>query len=226
MIEELISMFDKPLEIIGERFLQIIPNVIGAVIIFVVGWIISIGVGKLVAGILKRVKFNQLFESGGLQSALEKADIKVSASDFIGAIFKWVSVVIFLLVAVDVLELGEFASLLGKVLGYVPNVIIAVLIFVATVVIVDIVEKVIRVAVEGVRVGSGHLVSMIVKYSIWIFAAMVILSQLEIAKNFMDTLFTGIIALLVISFGLAFGLGGKEVAAEILGDLKRKIKGQ
>ncbi|MFH1656974.1 MAG: hypothetical protein ABH919_00695 [bacterium] len=223
MIEDLYAMFSEAFAKLGDRFLQIIPDIIIAVIIFVIGWVVSIGIGKLVAGLLKRLKFNQLFDQGGMKVALERAEIKVSASDFIGAIFKWIFVAIFLLAAVDS---DKFAELLLKVLGYVPNVIIAVLIFVVTVVIVDIVEKLVRVAVEGVRVGSGHIVSMIVKYSIWTYVTMAILSQLEITKNFMDTLFTGIVALLVISFGLAFGLGGKDVAAEILRDLKNKIKGE
>lgn len=219
-------MFEKSFEDIGASFLAIIPNLILAVLVFIIGWIISIGIGKLVAGALKRLKFNEVFEKGGLQGTLEKADIKVNASDFIGAIFKWVSVVVFLLVAVDILNLDKFSELLLEILGYVPNVVVAVLIFVVTVVVVDIVEKLVRVAVEGVKVGSGHLVSMIVKYSIWIFAVLIILHQLEVAEDFINTLFSGIIGLLVISFGLAFGLGGKEVAAEILVDLKKKIKGE
>ena len=219
-------MLEKAFETVGEKFIEIVPNLIIAVFVFVGGWIIAIGIGKLAAGLLKRLKFNEVFEKGGLQGTLEKADVKVNASDFIGAIFKWVVVVMSLLVAVDILKLTEFAGLLREVLGYIPNVIVAVLIFVVTVVLVDIVEKLVRVAVEGVKVGYGHLVSMLVKYSIWIFAIMVILVQLEVAKDFMNTLFSGIIGLLVISFGLAFGLGGKEVAGEILVDLKKKIKGE
>ena len=221
-------MFENAFETIGEKFIGIIPALIIAAFVFVGGWIISIGVGKLVAGLLKRLKFNEVFEKGGLQGVLEKADIKVNASDFIGAIFKWVFVVMFLLIAVDILKLDKFSELLLEVLGFVPNVIVAVLIFVVTIVVVDIVEKLVRVAVEGVKVGSGHLVSMIVKYSIWIFAIFIILAQLriEIVGEFITILFKGIIGLLVISFGLAFGLGGKEVAAEILVDLKKKIKGE
>ena len=225
MVEKWYSMFDKSLEIIGGKFIAILPDFIVAVLIFAIGWVISIAVGKLVAGLLKRLKFDQIFAKGGMKDALEKAEIKVDASAFIGAIFKWVSVAIFLLVAVDVLKLEKFSELLLEILGYVPNVVVAALIFVVTVVIVDIVEKLVRAAVEGVKIGSGHLVSMIVKWSIWIFAIFIILDQLGVAQSFINTLFTGIIGLLVISLGLAFGLGGKDVASEILVDLKNKIKG-
>jgi len=103
-------------------------------------------------------------------------------------------------------------------------VIVAALIFVVTVILVDILEKIVRAGVEGVKVGYGQLVSVIVKWSIWIFAILAILHQLGIAKSFMETLFTGFVAMLVIALGIAFGLGGKEVAAEMLRDLRNKLR--
>jgi len=207
-----------------QGFLNFLPLFIVAVIIFIVGWFISVGVGKLVTEILKRIKFNQLFEKEAWRSALEKAEIKVDPSGFIGAIVKWVLVVLFLLIAVEILGLTELADFLRSVLNYLPNVVVAALIFVVTVIVVDIVEKVVRAAVESIKVGYGHLVSVIVKWSIWVFAVLAILHQLGIARPFMETLFTGLIAVLVIAGGLAFGLGGKDLAAELLQDLKRKVK--
>jgi hypothetical protein len=208
-----------------QSFLNFIPILIGAIIVFIIGWFISIGVGKLITEILKRLKFNQLFERGSWRNALEKAEIKVDASGFIGAIVKWVLVIVFLLAAVEILGFVQFAGFLKGVLDYLPNVIVAALIFVVTVIVVDIVEKVVRVAVESIKVGFGQMVSAVIKWSIWIFAILAILYQLGVARPFMETLFTGIIAMLVISLGLAFGLGGKDVAAEMLQDLRRKLRG-
>jgi hypothetical protein len=215
----------QALQNLWQSFLNFIPILIGAIIVFIIGWFISIGVGKLITEILKRLKFNQLFERGSWRNALEKAEIKVDASGFIGAIVKWVLVIVFLLAAVEILGFVQFAGFLKGVLDYLPNVIVAALIFVVTVIVVDIVEKVVRVAVESIKVGFGQVVSAVIKWSIWIFAILAILYQLGVARPFMETLFTGIIAMLVISLGLAFGLGGKDVAAEILQDLRRKLRG-
>ena len=215
----------QALQNLWQGFLNFIPVLIGAILIFVIGWFIAIGIGKLIAEILTRIKFNQLFEKAGWGEALEKAGLKVNAAEFVGVIVKWVLVIVFLLAAVEILGFVEFAGFLKSVLAYLPNVIVAVLILVVTVIVVDIVEKIVRAAVEGVKVGYGHLVSAIIKWSIWIFAVLAILHQLGIAKPFMETLFTGFVAMLVISLGISFGLGGKEVAAEILQDLKKKLKG-
>jgi hypothetical protein len=207
-----------------QGFLNFIPVLIGAIIVFVIGWFISVGVGKLITEILKKAKFNQIFEKGGWKTALAKAEIKVDASGFIGAIVKWILVIVFLLAAVEILGLPQFADFLRSVLGYLPNVVVASLIFVVTVIVVDIVEKLVRASVESIKVGYGQVVSAIVRWSIWVFAILAILHQLGIARPFMEILFTGLVAMLVISLGIAFGLGGKDVAAEILQDLKRKLK--
>jgi len=214
----------QALQNLWQGFLNFIPVLIGAIIVFVIGWFISVGIGKLVTEILKRVKFNQIFEKGSWKGVLERAEIKVDAAGFIGAIVKWVLVIVFLLAAVEILGFVQFAGFLKSVLNYLPNVIVAALIFVVTVIVVDIVEKVVRAAVESIKVGYGQMVSMVIKWSIWVFAIIMILYQLGIGRPFMETLFTGLVAMLVISFGIAFGLGGKDVAAEILQDLRRKLK--
>ena len=166
-----------------------------------------------------------MFEKGVWKEALEKAEFKIDASGFIGQIVKWVFVIVFLMAAVEILGLTQFAGFLKNVLAYLPNVIVAAFILVVAVIVADFLEKIVRAAVESVRVGYGHLVGIIVKWSIWIFAILAILLQLKIAPSLIQILFTGLVAGLVISGGIAFGLGGKEIAAGILQDLHRKFKG-
>ena len=112
---------------------------------------------------MKSVKFNKLFEKEGWRKALQRANIEVNPSEFIGAIFKWVFVIISLLIAVDILRLTTFAGFLTQVLDYLPNVIVAVLVFVVAIIISDIVEKIVRATVERLKVGYGYLISSIVK---------------------------------------------------------------
>ena len=219
------SVTFEALKGLWQAFLMFIPKLVGAIIIFIIGWFISVGVGKLISEILKRIKFNQIFEKGVWKDALEKAEFKIDASGFIGVICKWILVIVFLLAAVEILGLAQFADFLVKVLAYLPNVIVAALIFVVAVIISDILEKLVRAVVEGVRVGYGQVVGAIVRWSIWVFAVLAILIQLKIAPALLQSLFIGFVALLAIAGGIAFGLGGKEVAAELLQNLKKKLKG-
>lgn len=213
-----------------EGFLAFIPNLLGAIIVFVIGWMIAAAVGKVIEKVLVKLNFNKLFEKEGWKEALAKAEIKVDASRFFGAIIKWILVIVFLLASVEILGLVQFADFLQSVLGYLPNVVVAVLIFVATFILVDIIEKLVRASVERTKIGYGQVASLIVKWSIWVFAIFAILRKLLIVPQLIDTLFSalvyGMVALVVLSAGIAFGLGGREVASKTLEDLVRKIKGE
>jgi len=205
-------------------FIDFIPSLVGALIVFIIGWIIALGIGKLVAEVLKKIRFNQIFEKGGWKKALEKADIKVDASEFIGAIIKWVLVIVFIAAAIEILGFTQLTTFLtGEVLPYLPNVVVAAFIFVVAMMIADILEKVVRAMVEGTKVGYGGVAGAIVKWSIMVFAVLTILYQLGIGAVFMADLFRGIVMMIVIAVGLAFGLGGKDVAAEIIRDAKNKL---
>ncbi len=224
MILDWYSVTIDALQNLWQGLVEFVPALIGAAVVFVVGWFISVGLGKLIAEILKKIRFNQIFEKGNWDEALAKADIKVDASAFIGAIVKWVFVIVFLMAAVEVLGLKGFAGFLGNIIGYLPNVVVAAFILVVTVIITDILEKVVRAAVESIKVGYGQIVAVIIRWSIWIFAILAILIQLRVAPSLIQTLFTGLVAVIVVAAGLAFGLGGKEIATDILRDLYKKLK--
>ncbi len=224
MIENWSSMIYDAFELLVENMLNYIPGLIAAILVLIIGWFVAAVMGKFTVKVLESLKFNQLFERGGWKEAFEKAELKVNISEFIGAIVKWIFVIVSLLAAVDILGLGEFANFLRDILNYLPNVVVAVVIFVVAVIIADILEKITRAWVEQMRIGYGSAVGTVVRWSIWIFAIMAILMQLGIALSLIQTLFTGFVAMLVIAGGLAFGLGGKDVAAEILQEIKAKLQ--
>jgi len=211
-----------------QGFLTFIPELVGALVILIIGWFISVLVGKFVTEVLKRLKFNQLFEKGVWKESIARADLQVDPAGFIGAIVKWVLIIVFLLAAVEVLGLTEFATWLANVLGYLPNVLAAALIIVVAAIIADISEKVVRVSVESAQIGYASLAGAVAKWFIWIFAIVSVLLQLQIAvfpvsvllQTFVQALGYG----LALAIAIAFGLGGKDVAAEILTNLKNKWK--
>jgi hypothetical protein len=209
-----------------QDFISFLGNLLLAIIVFIIGYLISVGIGKLITEILRSIRFNKLFEKEGWRRSLQRANVEVNPAEFIGAIFKWVFVIVSLLVAVDVLRLTAFAGFLQQVLNYLPNLLIAVLVFVVAIIISDIIEKIVRVAIERLRVGYGYIAASIVKWSIWIFAFFLILDNLLPASLLVKTLYTGIvygaIGALSLGIGLAIGLGGKETAGKIISEMYRK----
>jgi hypothetical protein len=206
-----------------DGFLTLILSLIVPIIVFIVGWFIAILIGKLATGILKKLKFNQIIERGSWDESLAKANIKVDASELIGTIIKWILVIIFLQISASIMGWMQLVGVLEKVVAYLPNIIIAILLFTVTVVFVDIVEKVVRISVEKIKAGYGGITSSIVKWGIWIFAIMIILDQLNIGGILPQAIIFGVIGFLALAGGLAFGLGGKDAAAELIKDFKQKI---
>ena len=211
-----------------QQLVIFIGRLILAIVVFIIGYLISIGIGRLIAEILKSVKFNRLFEKEGWKRALQRANVEVNPAEFVGVIFKWVFVIVSLLLAVDVLKLTSFAGFLTKVLDYIPNVIVAVLVFVVAIIISDIVEKVVRATVERLKVGYGYLAASIVRWAIWVFAFFLVLGQLLPNNTLVATLYNGIVygivGALALGIGLAIGLGGKDTAAKYISEMYTKIK--
>jgi len=212
------------LQNLWQVFVIFIPQFLGALIVFIVGWFVALGIGKLITKVLELIRLNKLFSKTGWDEALEKAGIKANISGFIGAIFKWILAIVFLLAAVDILGLSQFAGFLTGILDWLPNLVIAVVIFVVAVIIADILEKIVKVSVEKTKAGFTNIAGAIVKWSIYTFAVLAILLQLGIAPYLIQTMFVGFVAMLALALGLAFGIGGKDAAADAINALKKKLK--
>jgi len=204
-------------------FLEFIPNLLAAIIVFVIGWIIASGVGKLVSGILSRLKFNCLFGGPGWQEAMQKADLKADPAGFIGAIVKWVLVIVFLLAAVEIIGLDQFAEFLRGVVAWLPNLLVAAAIFVVAVIVADFLEKIVKASVRKLEIENVNLIGTIIRWSIYVFASFAILLQLGITTAIINSIVVGMIATLTIAVGLAFGLGGKDAASKAIEEIKDKI---
>jgi len=223
MIEEWSVITIQALQDAWQGILNFLPNLLGAIIVFVIGWFISIGIGRLITEILTRIKFNKILERADWKEAFEKADIKANPSEFIGLICKWILVIVFLLAAVEILGFVQFANFLRSVIVWLPNLLVATAIFVVAVVLADILEKIIKASVKKIKIGYSELLGVIIRWAIYIFAALAILLQLGITPTLINTLITGIVGMIAIAFGLAFGLGGKDVAGKLIEDLRKKI---
>ena len=224
MIQDWTTITIEALQKTWQGFLNFIPNLLIAIIVFIIGYFFALGIGKLIAGTLIRLKFNKIFERIGWREALEKAELKVNPSEFVGAIFKWILVIVFLLAVVEILGFVQFAVVLNKLIGWIPNLIVAVAIFVVAVIVADILDKIIRASVQKIGVKYVGALGGMVRWAIYIFAGLAILAQLKIeVANWIADLLRIAFAGVVIAGAIAFGLGGKDAAAKIIEDLRKKI---
>jgi hypothetical protein len=207
-----------------QRIVEFLPNFLAAIIVFIVGWFVAVWIKKLIVKILDALKLDRIFERSGWKEALEKAEIKVSVSDFFGEIIKWILVIVFLMASVEIVGLTQFSEFLGRILAWLPNLVVAVIIFIVAVVASDILGKIIKASAKKIGTGYVGIVEGIVKISIYVFAIFAILLQLGIARELVNAIIYGVIFALSLGFGLAFGLGGKDTVAKFIEDLRKKIE--
>ena len=203
--------------------LNYIPVLLFGLTVLIIGWILAVAIGKLIAEILKKIKLDEFLDSYGWHEILERARIKLKVSEFIGGLVKWIIIILTLSVFTEILGLSQFTQLLQKFATWIPTILVTVLILIVAVIVADILEKLVRSFCEKAQLKAGPFLGSFLKWLVYILAVMIVLSQLKIGEKFVTTLFTGLVATFAISFGLAFGLGGKGVAEDILRDLQKKI---
>ncbi len=224
IMENWYSITAEAFESFWIEFLAFLPSLLGALVVFVLGWFIAIGVGRIVGGVLRRMKFNSFFENKKWRDAMDKADVKVDPSGFLGSLVKWVLMIVAIWMTVEILGLEQFALFMKDVVAYLPNVIVAALIFVVAVMVADFLSKIVMVATDKAEFPYAKFVGVMVKIAIWVFAFFAILIQLGIVKELMLAMFYGLVGLIALAGGLAFGLGGKEAARGVIEKMGNRMK--
>jgi Conserved TM helix len=206
-------------------FITFIPNLIIALIIFAVGWIIASILGGFISKLVSSARIDQTLRSAGVERLITRSGFKLDAGGFLGGLVKWFLIVVFLVASLDVLHLTAVTEFLKTVvLGYLPQVIIAVLILLVAAVLADVVQKAVTGAARAANVRSANFVGVIARYAIWIFAILAAMGHLQIANELIQPLFTGFVVALALAFGLSFGLGGQATAARILEKMTNEMK--
>lgn len=206
-------------------FVNFIPNFVGAIVVLIIGLIVAAGLGILVEKIFETIHLDGFLEKLGLKPYFERAGLKLRVSYFLGRLVYWFIVIAFLLAASDSLGLYALSGFLTSVLNYLPNVIAAVLIMLAAVVVGGFLRKVVVASVMGAKLNAAHFLGTLTWWAVIVFGFLAALEQLNIAATIIQTIVTGFIAMLALAGGLAFGLGGRDYAHHLLDKLKSRTEG-
>ncbi len=209
-----------PLERLWGDVVMYVPTILAALFVFIVGLVVASGLGMLVEKLFEALRLDKILRNLGIEPFFDRAGLKLRASRFLGRLVYWFFVVSFLLAASDILGLFALSSFLRDVLAYLPNVIVAVLIMLASVVLGAFLKRTVSASVKSAALPSAHFLGTLVWWVVIVFGFFATLSQLQIAPTIVNAVVTGFIAMLAIAGGLAFGLGGKEYAAHLIGKLR------
>ena len=201
-----------------------VPQLVIALVVFIVGWVIAVALGKLVSQIVKSLRVDSALRGLGAEAPLSRAGMRLDSGAFVGGLVRWFFILVFLFAAIDVVGLDQVTEFLRSVvLTYIPQVIVAAFILLVAALLADVVHRVVAGSARAAHLPSAGFLGGVAKWSIWIFAILAALFQLGIAGVFIQTLFTAFVAMLAIAGGLAFGLGGRDAASRFLEKLRADI---
>jgi hypothetical protein len=196
--------------------LSAIPRIVGFIIIVAIGWFVSSILARAVIGLLKAIRFDELMERSGLADFTNKMGTGTSSAGVIAGLVKWIVRIVVLLVAFDVLGLPAVSDVMRQLILWLPNLVVAIFVLFIGGIAARALGNVVRGATAEAGFTNPETLANVTKTSVWAFAIVVAINQLGIATNLINTLFTGFVGALAIALGLAFGLGGRDLASRTL----------
>jgi hypothetical protein len=196
-----------------------LPKLIAGIILLLVGLILSSILKDILKLVFKYFRLDKWFETAGL---VKENDVNIW-SEILAELVRWSTIFLFLISAVDLWGLPKVGEVLNQLLMFLPNVFVAVVVGLAGIVLSNFAFNIVRHGVRGLGGKESLILGNVAKYAIVFFTILIILTQLGVAAELVKILFTGIIGMLALAFGLSFGLGGQDEARNILKELKHKI---
>jgi Conserved TM helix len=205
-------------------FLSAIPRIIGFAVVLIVGWIVSSLLGRGVEALLHAVRFNDLARRSGFADFVQKMGVRDDSAGVIASIVKWFVRLITLVVAFDTLGLPAVSGVLQQLLLWLPNLVVALVVLVIGGLAANALSQLVRGATAEAGFSNPNMLATVAKVAVWGFTIIVAINQLGIATTLINTLLVGIVGAFTIAFGLAFGLGGRDRAAQLLDSWGRKAE--
>jgi len=197
-----------------------VPKIIAGTIVLLIGIIIASILKQVVLGIFKALKIETFLRKYGVPEA--KQDF--TWSNIFSEIVRWFVIIIFLIPTADIWGLPRVVTILNEFLMYLPNVLVAAIIAVVGFVLGSLAHDLVLASTKGVSANSAQSIASFARWAVNVFVILAVLNQLGVASDLIRILFTGLVAMLAIAGGIAFGLGGQNSAKNLLEEFLRKVK--
>jgi hypothetical protein len=205
--------------------LAAVPRIIGFIIIIAIGWFIASLIAKAVSALLRSIRFNDMAERSGFSGFVTNTGVETDSSGFVAEIAKWFVRLITLVVGFDALGLPAVSDVLRQLLLWLPNLAVAIAVLVIGGLAANWLAGLVRGTAAKADFGNPDLMASITRVAVWAFAIVAALNQIGIARELVNTLFVATVGAVALALGLAFGIGGRDTAAEVVRNWYERSRG-
>src|ERR687893_476682 len=200
----------QPLQEALSTFFSYIPQLVGAIVILVIGYVIARVLQALVGRVLQGIGFDGWMERGGIKQFFDRAQTNQTPATILGALVFWFVFIIAITMAADALGIPQVSAVLAQLIAYIPSIIAAILILILAALLANFLSSIVRGAT-----GSDILAS-VARYAIIVYAVFAAVTQLGIAVELPAPTFLIVLGAVALAAAIAFGLGSREVAQDIV----------
>lgn len=199
---------------------EFVPKLVAGLIILLVGLVLASILKQILTEVFKALRIELLLHRYGVPEAKEE----FSWTNILAEIVRWFIVILFLIPTADVWGLPQVVTVLNAFLLYLPNVFVSAIIALVGFVFAKLAHNVILASTRSLSPETSDAIASITKWAIIVFVLLAVLTQLGVAADLVRILFTGFVAMVALAGGIAFGLGGQNVAKDILEEIRKKLK--
>jgi small-conductance mechanosensitive channel len=200
----------QPLQDALSAFLGYIPQLIGALIILLVGYVIAKALQAIVGRVLEGIGFDRWMERGGIKQFFDRADTEHTPHSILGRLVFWFVFIIAITMAADALGIPQVSAVLAQLIAYIPSIIAAILILILAALLANFLSSIVRGAT------GSEILASVARYAIIVYAVFAAVTQLGIAVELTAPTFLIVLGAVALAAAIAFGLGSREVAQDII----------
>ncbi|MEB3223841.1 MAG: mechanosensitive ion channel domain-containing protein [Candidatus Sericytochromatia bacterium] len=197
-------------------WLGFMPNVLGAVLVLLVGWGVGVALSTLTERGLEALRFDRALRQTGIHAAIARAGVALEPSDLVAALVRWTVWLVAFMAAADTLRLPQVSAGIASLIAYVPNVVAAIALLTFGLLFATVAERLVRGATAGLLAGTGDVAADVAYWVVAGFAVLAAIGQLNIAPALVQTLYTAIIAAVALAAAIAFGFGLRGQARDVV----------
>ena len=196
-------------------------QIVSAILLFIFGWFFAKLLKSAIIELFDKVQIDKALQKAGVDDALHQAGFKLRIGSFIGSILKWFVVLLFLKLSMNVMSITALDEFFGQIIGYVPDLFIGIVILMATSILSRFAKILVEGSSKGLEVRDSKILGNISYIAVWIFGISAAASNLGINAGLISWFLIGIIAMVSLAGGLAFGIGGQDFAKRMLERFER-----
>jgi small-conductance mechanosensitive channel len=200
----------QPLQDALSTFFSYLPQLIGAIVILIIGYIVAKILEAVVGRVLQGIGFDRWMERGGIKQFFDRAETRQTPHSILGKLVFWFVFIIAITMAADALGIPQVSAVLAQLIAYIPSIIAAILILILAALLANFLSSIVRGAT------GSDLLASIARYAIIVYAVFAAITQLGIAVELTAPTFLIVLGAVALAAAIAFGIGGREVAQDII----------